>query len=505
MVRLRELKFSGFRWSWVLPTAIVVFGVALRLYRLDHQSVWYDEIFSLTVSQQSFHEMMQYLVKDFVQPPLHYFLLHVWFELVGFGPYQARLLSVIFGGLAILGTYLLGDCLFGRRTASIAALLLAVSQLAVMYSQEARPYAQLLFLMPFVSYLFLAALWTGRAGAWWGFVGTVVLVIYTHFYGFFVIASFLLFAVLYRKRYRVPASRWIGGVVLACVLYLPWLSSGMIGQWLQSSKLAHGPTRAHLQWWAILTALNGFNNGKVAGVLESSPWWSFPLGALFFGLPALMALTPLARTHAADGKEQADRENVTFLVVLFAIPFSAGLAVGFLTGAYDIRYVTFVLVPYYLIVARGFSKLNPTWLKAALLVLALAYSAYSLRTNYVVPYKEDYRGAFAYLSQSRQGGDCFVVAPTYEERQAEWAWAIYHESQPPLPLTPLDEVVSGKDRCSRMWLISVLYRSTPPAVKQSKEAQELLGQGHTQVEARHYFSLELDLYVPKSVTWRERD
>ena len=498
MLDFREPKSTSVHWSWVLPAAIAVIGFVLRLYRLGHQSVWYDEIFSLTVSHQSFHEMMQYLVKDFVQPPLHYFLLHVWFELVGFGPYQARLLSAIFGALAIFGTYRLGDYLFGRRTASIAALLLAVSQLALMYSQEARPYAQLLFLMPFVSYLFLVALRTSRAGAWWGFVGTVVLVIYTHFYGFFVVASFLLFAVLYRKRYRVLASRWIGGVVIAFVLYLPWLSSGMVGQWLQSSKLAHGPTRAHLQWWAILTALNSFNNGKVAGVLESSPWWSFPLGGLLFGLPALMALTPLVRTHTADGTEQADCENVTFLVVLFAIPFSAGLAVGFLTGAYDIRYVTFVSVPYYLIVARGFSKLSPVWLRAALLVLALAYSAYSLRTNYVVPYKEDYRGAYAYLSQSRQDGDCYVVAPTYEERQAEWAWTIYHASQPGLPLTPLEEVVSGKDRCSRVWLISVLYRSTPPAVMQSQEAQKLLAEGHAQVDARHYFSVELDLYVRKS-------
>lgn len=497
MLRFRESKSSVGR-SWVLPSAIVVLGVALRLYRLDHQSVWYDEIFSLTVSHQSFHEMMQYLVKDFVQPPLHYFLLHVWFELVGFGSYQARLLSVIFGGLAILGTYLLGDYLFGRRAASIAALLLAMSQLAVMYSQEARPYAQLLFLMPFVSYLFLVALRTGSARAWWGFVCLVVLVIYTHFYGFFAVASLLLFAVVYRKRYRVPVSRWIGGAALAFVLYLPWLSSGMVSQWVDSSKLTHGPTRAHLQWWAILSALNSFNNGKIAGVLESSPWWSFALGGVFFGLPALIALTGLARRSVTDGAEQLDRENLILLVVLFAIPFSAGLAVGFLTGAYDIRYVTFVLVPYYLIVARGISMLSHAGLRSTLLVLALGYSGYSLRTNYVVPYKEDYRGAYTYLSQSREDGDCFVVAPTYEERQAVWAWAIYHGSQPPLALTPLDEVVSGKDRCSRVWLISILYRSTPPAVKQSKEAQGLLQQGHTQAEARHYFSIELDLYVPKS-------
>ncbi len=127
------------RSHWLLLPAIVVLGIAVRLYRLNYQSVWYDEIFSLTLSHMSLGQMIQYLVKDVVHPPLHYFLLHVWFMVVGFGPYQARLLSVVFGTLAIAATYRLGDYLFGRRAAIIAALLLALSQLAVMYSQESTP------------------------------------------------------------------------------------------------------------------------------------------------------------------------------------------------------------------------------------------------------------------------------------------------------------------------------------------------------------------------------
>ena len=226
----------------VLPSAIVVLGLGLRLYHLNHQSVWYDEIFSINVSSRPLKEMNQYLVKDFVQPPLHYYILHFWFKIVGIGVYQSRLLSAFLGTLAIVASYLLANYLFGRRTAVIAALLMAVSQLGVMYSQEARPYAQLLFLLPCCAYLFLVALRTGRARPWWAFVCTATLVVYTHYYGFFAVAAFLLFAFLYRERYPVPFSRWIGGLLLALVLYLPWLTSGFIGEWHHSSKsLAHAP------------------------------------------------------------------------------------------------------------------------------------------------------------------------------------------------------------------------------------------------------------------------
>jgi uncharacterized membrane protein len=477
----------------------VVLGLGLRLYHLNHQSVWYDEIFSINVSGRPLKEMTQYLVKDFVQPPLHYYILHFWFKLVGFGTYQSRLLSVVFGTLAIVASYSLANYLFSRRAAGIAALLLALSQLGVMYSQEARPYAQLLFLLPCCAYLFLVALRTGRPGPWWAFVCTVTLVVYTHYYGFFAVAAFLLFAFLYRKRYPVPVSRCIGGLLLALVLYLPWLTSGFIGEWHHSSKsLAHAPTREYLPWWGVLSALNTFNNGRSSGVLNSSLWWTFILGGLLFGVPALIALKPLLK-QLPNPNEQLVRENLVFMALLFIIPFSAGLAVGFKSGAYSIRYITFATVPYYLLVALGISVLNRETLREAAVVACVAYSLYSLHANYVVPYKEDYRDAYAFLAQSRQPADCYVAAPPWEERQVQWAWSIYHREEPAITLTPLDALASGQSNCERVWLISVMYQSTPPAVARSKQARAMLEQRYTRIEAKRYFWIDLDLYARRKL------
>src|SRR4029077_2389643 len=90
------------RYLWaILLASVVLLGFALRLYHLDSQSVWYDEVFALSVSRLPFTQMHQALIQDLVHPPLHYYALHWWFRAFGFGPYQGRLLSVLFGTLAV--------------------------------------------------------------------------------------------------------------------------------------------------------------------------------------------------------------------------------------------------------------------------------------------------------------------------------------------------------------------------------------------------------------------
>jgi 4-amino-4-deoxy-L-arabinose transferase-like glycosyltransferase len=499
MQTLRPSKPASFGNSWAIASAVVLLGFLLRLYRIDQQSVWYDEIFSLAVSQLPHQEMTQKLVEDIVQPPLHYYLLHILFKLFGFGPLQARLLSVVWGTLAIVMVYLLGKHLFDRRTALLSALLLAVSQISVMYSQEARPYAQLLFFVLCCSYLFVLAIRTNRSLLWWGFILSATLAAYTHYYGLFAVLALIFFAALYRERYPVPLHRWVGGLVLGLLLYSPWLMSGIIEQALRTQKLRFGqyvdsPT---LHWWTFVSVANTFHNGRPAGLLESSPWWTFPLGGLLFGVPLLVALQPLTRMFRTERVDQVRPESVLLVVLLCAVPISLALAVGALHGPYHIRYVSFCAATYYLLVASGLSALKPAWLRNALVVFSLAYSLYSLNANYFIPYKENHRDALAYLAGERKQGDCYLVAPEWEERQVRWAWSIYHASLPDLKVTDLDGVRSGSTPCGRVWFISIAYRGLPAAISISNEARERLETIYARVASRRFFWIDVDLYERK--------
>ena len=88
------------------PVLVALFAFALRMLYVNHESVSGDEAFSMSVSQLPLPQMMRALVEDFVHPPLHYFALRGWFKVFGFGLFQARLLSVIFGTLAVVFLYL---------------------------------------------------------------------------------------------------------------------------------------------------------------------------------------------------------------------------------------------------------------------------------------------------------------------------------------------------------------------------------------------------------------
>jgi mannosyltransferase len=482
------------RWPlWATLAALVAFGLVLRMFRIDSQSVWTDEAFSLGVSRMPLHELTHRLVADFVHPPLHYYLLHAWFELFGFGSFQARLLSAIFGTLAIVVIYSFACYLFEQRTALLAALLLSVSQLSVMYSQEARPYAQFLFFALGTSYLFVVAFWERSSVAWWSFVGAAVLLVHTHYYGALVLAALLLHGFAFQKRHPLPKSWLGGGIVVALLLCVPWLTSGVVSEALHSSK-AHPeqlPPWFAAHWWTFFVTMNDFHSGRLVGLQAPPPVWTFVAGALLFTVPALLALKPLV-VRSARRVPDVYRESTALLVSLWLLPMLVVIGAGELNVQYASRYVAVCAAPYYILVGRGISALESRALRRILVAVILVYSLGSLRANYFVPYKENYRDALGYLAEEYREGDCCIFLP-FED--LPWAWSVYHADHPGLRVESLDAVTSGRTQCNRVWVTS--YRRVPWAVAESNKGEEALLARHLKVKEARYFWMNVGLFVPR--------
>jgi 4-amino-4-deoxy-L-arabinose transferase-like glycosyltransferase len=470
------------------PSAAVGLALALRLYRLDWQSLWYDEIFAVTVSHLSWPAMHAELIKDVVHPPLHYYLLHIWMGLFGLGPMQARLLSVLFGALSVAVIYKLAEYLFDRQTAILSALFLGVSQTGIHYSQEARPYAQFLFLTLCSAVLFVQALHNRRAATWWLFVASAVALLYTHYYSVFVFAVSLIFGFASRKRHPISAARWIGALAVLAAALGVWMASGALREALGSNKVSLGASSEH--WYTALTVLNIFNNGRSNGFAEAAPLWSFPIGLAVFSVPALIAIIRALREPA--GK---DRENTLFLVLLCSVPLALALGIGLLIPFFDIRYVGFCAAPYYILVARGLASIPSRALYASALSAGLVFSIYGLRANYFLPYKEDHRDALTDIAARAKPGDCYVAVPPWEERQVRWAWAIYNRNSPELATIPYTDIPSSG--CGRVWLIAVSYMNQPLSVQRAREAKALLANDYSEAGKRTFFWMETGLYERK--------
>jgi mannosyltransferase len=474
----------------IVPIAIVLIGLFLSLYRIDAQSLWGNEAFSVAASSKSLAEMRDTLIQDFVNPPLHYYLLHVWMRLLGTGSLQARLLSAIFGALAIGVSYLLGKYLFDRKTALLAAAVLAVSQIRIQYSQEVRSYELLLLLTVCAAYLLVRALYERSVLLWWAFVLATAAMLYTHYFSVFAAGVMYLYAFLYRRKYDLPLSRLISGAVVVAALLAPWLVSGVVEVALNSPKTlpAKQASWFSVHWWTVGTTVNRLNNGYYFELEWGSKWWNYLAGTLLLCFPAALALKPLLNRSPVEKIEASERERLLFLAALFVFPLCCLLALGALKVQYHPRYVLHIVVPYYLLVARGLVSLGSPALRRGLITLLLLYSLGSLHALYFTSYKEDYRGALGEVARGYREGDCALFLPKGIPLQ----WSIYYGDPSRLRIVTMGPALRDQASCKRLWAVSYC-RADGTCDSAHRELQSLQPQ-YAPLELKRFFWVEVQLY-----------
>ncbi|MBW7958686.1 MAG: hypothetical protein H3C69_03930, partial [Candidatus Promineofilum sp.] len=77
-----------------LMVGLLLLAFALRLLRLDYQSLWWDEGISLHLATSGFGEIIRDRL-DNIHPPLYFFILKGWLALVGVSPFTGRYLSTL--------------------------------------------------------------------------------------------------------------------------------------------------------------------------------------------------------------------------------------------------------------------------------------------------------------------------------------------------------------------------------------------------------------------------
>lgn len=137
------------RWpGWMLPAlalAVLLLAAGIRFHLLGAQSLWNDEGNSLRLAQRSVGDLIDAAGRD-IHPPGYYLLLKAWTGVAGTSEFALRALSALAGLVAVALAMALGRALFARLAGITAGLLVALSPLAVTYSQETRMYAQLALL-----------------------------------------------------------------------------------------------------------------------------------------------------------------------------------------------------------------------------------------------------------------------------------------------------------------------------------------------------------------------
>jgi len=210
-------------------SALVLIGAALRLWHLDYQSLWLDEMHTMLFSDPAkpWAKFLQEIGAD-VHPPLHYTLLKILFSTVGYTSYIARLFSAVAGILSIWTIFLLGREIANNRLGLIAAFITTINYYAIFFSQEARNY-MLAFLLVTLSSLYLIRLLKTlklKHSIWYGVY--TLLLLYCHYYAVFVICAQMLIGLIFfineEKANKVTfIKRFLLSAGIVAVGFSPWI------------------------------------------------------------------------------------------------------------------------------------------------------------------------------------------------------------------------------------------------------------------------------------------
>jgi 4-amino-4-deoxy-L-arabinose transferase-like glycosyltransferase len=211
-----------------LPQKLIILGLTLlafglRAYRLDFQSYWIDETWTVFFANLWLGELWHALQTVEIVPPFYHVLAHFWIKLAGDGEYGLRFYSLIFGVLAVPLTYRLGKDLGDARLGLVAALLLASAPYQIWHSQEARMYSLLTAASALSMWGFIN-LWRRGGWRWWlVYVIGAGWAIVTHYHGAALIGIQGLFLLLTWRCHWRGYLGWAATLLVIFLLNLPWL------------------------------------------------------------------------------------------------------------------------------------------------------------------------------------------------------------------------------------------------------------------------------------------
>jgi mannosyltransferase len=215
----RGAAWRGFVEDRYLPGGfLLALAIATRFLLLGHQSLWYDEVVSLTLAKQPFGAMLHDLARTESTPPLYYVLLWVWVRLFGTSAVALRSLSACLGVLTVGVVYLAARLRFSPSAALVAGALAATNPMLIWYSQETRAYALATCFVACSLYFMLRAPRGGGAAlAGWSIAASLALA--SHYFAVFAVVPEAVYLIyIFRHRLRPVILALLGPVAVEAAL-----------------------------------------------------------------------------------------------------------------------------------------------------------------------------------------------------------------------------------------------------------------------------------------------
>ena len=122
---------------------IISIGIFFRIYNLNFDNLWYDEIISFWVANPSFSYQETSFFHNQIETTsiLYNLILKSFYQIFGYSTFSGRLLSAVFGILSIFSIIYLDKQINKNYSYIFSAFLISLNIFLIGYSQELRNYS----------------------------------------------------------------------------------------------------------------------------------------------------------------------------------------------------------------------------------------------------------------------------------------------------------------------------------------------------------------------------
>jgi len=354
--------------AFVLVAAVYV---AIRYWDLTASCLWFDEIFSVHGAEHPWGSLFSFVSLDLIHPPLFYVLLKLWIGVGGESLFWLRLFPVFFSVSAIFPFFALcRELRLPVWTRNLAVFFFAVTGSLIKYAEEVRMYSLLMCLSLFSMWLFARYFVKGKSFA--PLVIVNVLLVYTHYFGWFVVLSEVV-AILLFQWIKWRRILMMFAIVLAS--FIPWAIA------VVSASRAGSALSQNIGWMSRPGAREVIT--FVLSLVEPFYYQAStadPVSIFKISLPILLIIGIAVCLFITNWKLQTEdeRQTVKLLFIFAALPVISAFALSWLLpySIWGTRHLIVVFAPSSLFMAIALTRISIPALRIAAITLICLFTGY---------------------------------------------------------------------------------------------------------------------------------
>lgn len=402
----------------MLLLLVIVLALSLRIYALDSQSFWNDELdtYDIIVKPTSAIVFSQE-VRNF--PPLYFLVVKA---LLPYHPreFYLRLPSVVFGVFSVLVFFFILNNWWNEKIALLGSFVMALSPFHIWYSQEARPYAMLIF-FSLLAVLFLQQ-FLKKPDSVVALVSLAIastLTFYIHYIAIAFIGAILLAVLLFQK------NKSVGFRLAFCAVVVALLVPGFY-RILTVSPDATASSFYSLKPASIAYVVWSFFTGYSLGPSLSELHYPHRMKIVLSYWPIIVPVMLVLSIGTVLGIWRLLRANSTLFALVglwFLLPLLFAVLGSLLSNhPFNIRYSVLSFPALLVMLIVGVYHPRSGWLTAsATLVIGFILTISVANYFFLEKYQRDNnRAAGAFLTQFAESHDLVIASAAYTARNIRY-------------------------------------------------------------------------------------